>query len=308
MTLVFNDPSWWPLIGSYRIGSYVVVAASAGVLYDWALTFTQEVELVWRHRWSSMTVMYLGARYLGISYSVINALLYLPTVSVTDVGCHIMYVVLAWMGVVVGAVLGVIIIIRLHAMYSQSTKVLIFLIAIFLAINVPNGWITARITMHSPGEELILSGTHHCNIVFDSYDQLLVAVTWVLTTVWETIALCFAGWIAVKHFRELQQSPKWVMRDCFTVLIKTHVLYFASFVATSSFHLSYLSPTISTSIGSQIYPCQIFSLVHMFVLGPRLILGVREHHAKLVAESDMGTTMTLPAFQERVQVSTCSSV
>lgn len=219
-----------------------------------------------------------------------------------------MYVALAWMGVVVSAVLGVIIIIRLHAMYWRSRKVLILLIVIFLAINVPNGVITARITMHSPGKELILSGTHHCNIGFDSYDQLLVAVTWVLTTVWETIALCFAGWIAMKHFRELQRSTGRVIGDCFAVLIKTHVLYFASFVATSSFHLSYLSPTNSTSIGSQIYPCQIFSLVHMFVLGPRLILGVREHYAKLVADSDTGTTMTSLAFQEHVHVSTCSSV
>lgn len=52
-------------------------------------------------------------------------------------------------------------------------------------------------------------------------------MTWVLTTVWETIALCFAGWIAMKHFCELQQSTGWVIGDCFTVLIKTHVLYFA---------------------------------------------------------------------------------
>lgn len=218
-----------------------------------------------------------------------------------------MYVTLAWMGVVVNAVLGVIIITRLRAMY-WSRKVLIFLVVIFLAINVPNGVITARIMMHSPGEELILSGTHHCNIGFDNYDQLLVAVTWVLTTVWEIIALCFAGWIAMKHFRELQQSTGLVIRDCFTVLIKTHVLYFASFVATSSFHLSYLSPTLSTVMGSQIYPCQIVSLVHMFVLGPRLILGVREHYAKLVADSDAGTTEASLAFQEHVHVSTCDSV
>ncbi|KAG1787070.1 uncharacterized protein HD556DRAFT_1411143 [Suillus plorans] len=34
--------------------------------YDWALTFGQEVELVWRQPWSLMTVMYLSVRYLGI--------------------------------------------------------------------------------------------------------------------------------------------------------------------------------------------------------------------------------------------------
>jgi hypothetical protein len=38
----------------------------------------------------------------------------------------------------------------------------------------------------------------------------------------------------------------------------------------------------------------------MFVLGPRLILSVREYNAKLVANSDEGTAMTTIAFGERV--------
>jgi len=52
-----------------------------------------------------------------------------------------------------------------------------------------------------------------------------------------------------------------------------------------------------------------FSLsVQMFVLGPRLILSIREYHAKLVATSDEGTGMTTIAFQERSHVSTRGSV
>jgi hypothetical protein len=53
---------------------------------------------------------------------------------------------------------------------------------------------------------------------------------------------------------------------------------------------------------------QTFRFVQMFVLGPRLILGVREYHAKLVANSDTTTEMTSIAFQEPVHVSTSSSV
>ncbi|KAG2359985.1 hypothetical protein BDR07DRAFT_1413627 [Suillus spraguei] len=64
MTLVLNDPSLLPLISLYRISSYFIVAISAGVLYDWVLTFGQEVELVWRQRWSHMTVLFLSVRFL----------------------------------------------------------------------------------------------------------------------------------------------------------------------------------------------------------------------------------------------------
>ena len=48
--------------------------------------------------------------------------------------------------------------------------------------------------------------------------------------------------------------------------------------------------------------------VQMFILGPRLILGVREYHANLVANSDEGTGMGSIVFQERVHISTGSGV
>jgi hypothetical protein len=38
-------------------------------------------------------------------------------------------------------------------------------------------------------------------------------------------------------------------------------------------------------------------MLQMFVLGPRLILSLREYHAKLVARSDGGTGMTSIYFQ-----------
>ena len=52
----------------------------------------------------------------------------------------------------------------------------------------------------------------------------------------------------------------------------------------------------------------ITGVVQMFVLGPRLILGIRGHHAKLVFNSQVGTAMTTIAFQERVHASTGGDV
>ena len=75
-------------------------------------------------------------------------------------------------------------------------------------------------------EELILSGSYLCS--YGGYEPLLWFVAWILGTAWEAIALCLAAWIAVKHFRELQQRPKgWAIRDCLMVLTKSHVVYFA---------------------------------------------------------------------------------
>jgi hypothetical protein len=53
---------------------------------------------------------------------------------------------------------------------------------------------------------------------------------------------------------------------------------------------------------------QIFEFMQMFVLGPHLILSIREYHAKLMTDSNAATAMTLIAFQEGVHVPTSRSV
>lgn len=75
--------------------------------------------------------------------------------------------------------------------------------------------------------EKILSGNRHCSEKMSAEDTRLNAETTIPTTVWETLALCLAVWIVIKHFRELRKSPTGAkIRDCFTVLMKSHMLYF----------------------------------------------------------------------------------
>lgn len=45
---------------------------------------------------------------------------------------------------------------------------------------------------------------------------------------------------------------------------------------------------------------EIFLFVQMFVLGPRLLLSVREYHANLIAGSEIGTNLTTIVFQEDI--------
>ncbi|KAG2117758.1 hypothetical protein DEU56DRAFT_918963 [Suillus clintonianus] len=291
MTLVLNDPSLWPVINASRIYSYFAVASSIWVMYDWALTFGQEIELIWRQRWSLMTALYLSVRYLGILYAAIEILDNVTTISLTDSlvqyndrhSCLIVFIAQYWVSIVVNAILGV-----------------------FLTVTIAVGVLNIITTTDTSAEEAILSGTYECFVDIAGNIQLLAPMTWILGTIWEVLALCLAIWIAVKHFRELRRhSAGGIIGDCFTVLIQSHVVYFASFVVVSCFTISSeLSPTLSgdpQSLGTQIYLGlrEVFQVVQMFVLGPRLILSVREYHAKLMADSDAAIGMTSFAFQER---------
>jgi len=99
-------------------------------------------------------------------------------------------------------------------------------------------------------EELVLSGVHKCAAGTEGNDVVLTGITWVLGFVWETLALSLAVWIAIKHFRELRRtSTGWAVGDCFTILMQTHVFYFARwgrnlniviFSCSHSWHTSFL--------------------------------------------------------------------
>ncbi|KAG2341288.1 hypothetical protein BDR05DRAFT_965833 [Suillus weaverae] len=322
MTVVLNDPSLWPVINSNIVYSYWTVATGAVVVYDWVLTLGQEntMNLAQRQRWSLMTVLYLVIRYIGLPYSVYvsrptNWRSFMPFVSLPDAVSNITSYAINGTNVVVAAMLEVIMIARLHAMYQGSRNMLIFLVIIFLAVNIACGVIAAIGIKGIVAEEVILSGTYMCNYGFDADSQLLASMVWMLNTVWEVIALCLSVWVAVKHFRDLRRlgpSTGSTIGDCFRVLIKSHVLYFASVVCVSCFELGYLSPQLSSSVSMGTLTLngafQIFLGVQMFVLGPRLILSVREYHAKLVAGSDAETSTNSIVFQEHVHVSTSSTV
>ncbi|KAG1744985.1 uncharacterized protein EDB91DRAFT_1121977 [Suillus paluster] len=187
-------------------------------------------------------------------------------------------------------------------MYQRSRKMLILFVVLFLAVTIASGVISAIASGYTSGEELILSGSYQC--IQNGVDHILVDKVWMLGLAWEVLALCFAVWIVVKHFRELRRSStRWTMADTFAVLMRTHVLYFAAYAAVSCFNFGVLSSKLSniSSVGTQVYYgiFQITVSLQMAVLGPRLILSVREYHANLVDDSDAGTGMSTLAFQER---------
>ncbi|KAG2339444.1 hypothetical protein BDR05DRAFT_968029 [Suillus weaverae] len=261
-----------------------------------------------------MTAMYLSVRYLGIIFAFLNILINVPTIVLTDAGCWILYITANWMYVVVSPMLRIIMIVRLYAMYQRSRKMLIFLVVIFLAHTILDVVISIMTTKYTSGEELILSGNYICATAYAGNIIPISSITWISATVWEVLVLFLAVWISVKHFRELRQhSTGGVIEDCFTVLLKSHVFYFVSFVVVSCFNLMVLSPAITVNpdtLGLDFYYgiLQVMMVVQMFVLGPRLILGVREFTAKLVTDSDAATAMTSIAFQERVHISTGNGV
>ncbi|KAG1793594.1 uncharacterized protein HD556DRAFT_462275 [Suillus plorans] len=199
---------------------------------------------------------------------------------------------------------------RIYAMYRRSKKMLIILVVLLLAATLATAVMTAIVNIDVSWEELILSGISRCFDYTNPAAVYLTHETLIPTLVWEMLALCLALWIVIKHFCEVRQMP--TAGGSFMVLIKGHVVDFVCFAAVSCFNIGSLSPMLmdASSPASNVYfgILQIVQPIQMFVLGPRLILDIREYHAKLVASSDEATGMSTIAFQERGQVLTGDGV
>jgi hypothetical protein len=132
-------------------------------------------------------------------------------------------------------------------MYQGSRTMLIFLVIIFLTVNIACVVLAAigvkyivagkfclltcrtQFIGQTP-EELIIYGIHMCGYYYEGDASLLYSMVWMINTVWEVLALCLSVWVAVKYFRDLQRfrpSTGSTIGDCFRALIKSHVLYFA---------------------------------------------------------------------------------
>ncbi|KAG2032797.1 hypothetical protein BDR03DRAFT_1094744 [Suillus americanus] len=296
MTVVSDDPALWSFISYSSLINYFVAASSVVVVYDWVLTFGQEFELILRQRWSFMTVLYICVRYIGILFSAINILSILPFL-ITDKVCAIIWYVGTWVPVIVNAMLGVTMIARIHAMYQGSKKLLIFMVVTLLACTITSGVMVTIENLGFSAQEANLSGYYVCIDYMDTYMTNLSYESMISTAVWEVLALFLTVWIVMKHFRELRRSPAGsTIGDCLTMLMQSHMFYFLAFAIVASLRLGLLSPNIrgSSSVGSDIYSgiWAIAQVLQMFVLGPRLILSIREYHAKLVARADWEIGMT----------------
>ncbi|KIK33705.1 hypothetical protein CY34DRAFT_813427 [Suillus luteus UH-Slu-Lm8-n1] len=122
---------------------------------------------------------------------------------------------------------------------------LIFLVIIFLAVNIACVVLGAIALKYIAAEELIFSGMHMCGYGYEGDAQFLASMVWMLNTIWEVLALCLSVRIAVKHFRDLRHLGPMTgstIGDCFRVLTQSHVLYFASSAGVSCVELINLSP------------------------------------------------------------------
>jgi len=119
--------------------TFAVNLASAGALawfaYDTLLTINQEVELVWKARWTYQKVLYILVRYYSLAFLI--ALVAVSTNTNLSLSfCQRWPWVFGYSPSVVASLGGFMFLIRIYAAYGRSLKMLAFLLFLFCSENI----------------------------------------------------------------------------------------------------------------------------------------------------------------------------
>jgi len=109
----------------------VQVAVTCAVLYDHALSFGREVELIWMKPRTLVTLLYVIERYLGDVVLVVGLCLCF-SVSSSQAECIRLFQFRAWGALIYSWATQATMQLRLYAMYRQSRQILVLLLTLFI--------------------------------------------------------------------------------------------------------------------------------------------------------------------------------
>jgi len=117
---------------------YISVAATAAVCYDYILTFSREMDLIWLKPWTTMTMLFIATRYLGLAIAICSGLLSpgRSILSVSQLICTGTNEFAIWAGFVYGVTAKAIMILRVSAMFKRPRRMVYILSFMYLLFTI----------------------------------------------------------------------------------------------------------------------------------------------------------------------------
>ncbi|KIJ14052.1 hypothetical protein PAXINDRAFT_13168 [Paxillus involutus ATCC 200175] len=110
------------ILEGLQLFNYTCVAGVAAVCYDYILTFSCEVDLIWGKSWSTMSILFIVARYLGLALAIVSGL------------CVAVIRFLGWGGFIYFAVTNAIMVFRVAVMFNHPKRTTYILSFMYLLL------------------------------------------------------------------------------------------------------------------------------------------------------------------------------
>ncbi|KAI9067813.1 hypothetical protein FKP32DRAFT_226061 [Trametes sanguinea] len=213
-------PAQLATIGEHLMAAKIYsLAACVMLFYDMALTFGDEVEKIWKQRFTGATVLWFLNRYLSpLGYIVVIVSFHDPSWSKTTCQRYVLFPEV--LKVFTATAVGIIFILRLYSIYSKRTFILYGFGALLLAE------LGVKIWSFSDGTMLELPpGFVGCILTGDR-----IFGTWVAELVFDSVIFCATIYRTITLYRRT------IMRDAqslITVIMRDGIMYFMAIFASN---------------------------------------------------------------------------
>ncbi|KIK64918.1 hypothetical protein GYMLUDRAFT_379369 [Collybiopsis luxurians FD-317 M1] len=205
-------------VANGRMGLGITYAGSTLFLYDYVLTFGDEVRYVWRPKRIAIgSVAFFLARYCAMAATIIVLLPNSDNISGTSNSANVLRLVSIIASEVIIAV-------RTWAIWGRSFKILLALVAFSLAAVIPAAYIVSESVITSRVVALVSEQfIDVCSLSVESFEHAFVA-PYVLAILYESVTLTFS---LVRILNWRKNIPKNIRTPLIDNLWRDGVLYFS---------------------------------------------------------------------------------
>ncbi|KAI0311172.1 hypothetical protein OF83DRAFT_779615 [Amylostereum chailletii] len=256
------------------------VASMAVLVYDALILFGEEVDLIWKARWTFPKALYLLSRYTPFIDLAVDLYHTLAFPQPSPEACQSSYVFISWSMVIGMGLSEVVMILRIYAMRGRSKRVLYSLVTLWGILIIIGLFFSNRVAysvtfgqLNIPGlDGMGLTGCH--NLPTPSFS---LAASFVSLLAMEAVIVVLTVLTAVNRWNERYQF------ESFDMTFKT--LYFDGiffFLCLLGFSLLNITFTLLTD-NPALTPIFIAPMRVMHgILSCRMLLNIRRVAAKIV--------------------------
>ncbi|TFK39885.1 hypothetical protein BDQ12DRAFT_681408 [Crucibulum laeve] len=248
--------------------------ATALTLYDHVLTVSDEVEYIWKKKWSLPTLLYFITRYSADLLLVLTmAAFFNPQISQNS--CFIFIRFQGWSSSLLYFSMQGILLIKLMALYNEDERTKRFLIfAYVLQLLLASGVNLYGNILYFQADIEPFPGIHHCT---PTGVPPWFPVWWLPMILFDATLFVFALRIGIKHQREVQP----LRRDSIIeIIVRDSILYYLAVLSING-----VNALMWLALKGLTYEIpQGFSIAAVCVLGCRMVINLR----KASKDSKMG--------------------
>ncbi|KIJ54684.1 hypothetical protein M422DRAFT_24590 [Sphaerobolus stellatus SS14] len=136
-----SSPDVLALIANENVIIYNMVASSVFLFWDYCITFSEEVKLIWSKKIGYVSILFLGIRYFTLCVKILHLVFYtdaLRLIHATPISCEVW----AWFEALAGHftyfMIEVLLIMRIYAFYERNRILLVTLVTLLIIEHAPS--------------------------------------------------------------------------------------------------------------------------------------------------------------------------